>query len=146
MVAWSMFDLRARIPREMSLIRHRFESGYYELSFSRGDRLVTLHRWALAAELLKRHRLPEFAQRFASFTPEEWSSIRFYDADGVEAARRPRSGWFAWIHRLRAKPSHFWMRVWHLPRRNRILGVEGKGKRPLDRAMLEQICRSYETV
>jgi hypothetical protein len=145
-VAWSMFDLRARIPRELSLLRHRFESGYYELTFSQRERLVTLHRWALAAELLKRYRLSEFAQRFASFTPEGWSSIRFYGADGVEAARRPRTGWSTWLHRLAPRSSHFWMRVWHLPRRNRILGVEAKGKRPLDRAVLEQICRSYETV
>jgi hypothetical protein len=145
-VDWIMFDLRARVPQEMSLIRHRFEPGRFELTFSDRYRQVSLYRWGLATELLKKNSLAEFAQRIAAFTPVDWSTIRCDGADGVEGARRPPAGPFAWLSRLRPKSSFFWMRVWHLPHRNRILGVEASGRRPLDRRVLEQISRSYETV
>jgi hypothetical protein len=44
------------------------------------------------------------------------------------------------------KASYYWLGLWHLEEKNRILGVRAEGKKPLDTELLDRICAHYESI
>ena len=142
-IAWSVFDIRVMMPANFKLVHHRFEPGNYELAFEHGSQKIFLYRWAPASVLLAERDLTQFARMISDFSAENPVSS---DIDGGQAVELSLSPRFIWLSRLKASPSFHWMGLWHLERKNRILGVKMQGKRAFDTLMLDRICAGYESL
>ena len=145
-VIWSIFDIRAALPNTLSLLRFRFEAGKYELVFAAARQNIHLHRWAPAAALLDGRDLIQFARAIPEFSAGHPYPSTFDGSEAAEWRISPGSGWWRKMSALRVKSSFFWFRLWHLEEQNRILGVRGESKRPLDFELLNQICAGYESI
>jgi hypothetical protein len=127
-VLWSTYDIRAVVPQTYQLKRHRFEAGKFELDFADGNQHICLHRWALASVK------PEpAAGSMNGCATAEWSLT-------------PKTDWQRWLGRFKPKASYYWLGLWHLEEKNRILGVRAEGKKPLDTELLDRICTHYESI
>lgn len=143
---WCIFDIRAILPRNYKLQRHRFEAGRYELEFADGVQKLHLYRWAPAAVLLREQDLLQFSQTIENFSPRNATRGIINGYRSVEWCHGPRYKWFRWMSRLRRKPAYQWGRLWHVEEKNRILGIAMHGKRPLDVHMLNSMCAHYESL
>ena len=145
-VIWSIFDIRATLPKKMHLLHFRFEAGKYELAFTAGRQNIHLHRWAPAAALLGGQDLIPFIRGIPEFFKGQPTPSIFNGCQAVEWRVSPASGWRQKISPFKVNPSFFWFRLWHLEAQNRILGVRAESKRPLDFELLNQICKDYESI
>lgn len=146
MISWEVFDLRLKIPAALALLHHRFETGRYELLFSDGRQRVRFYRWAPAAALLGGRDLIWFCRKVPDFSAGQPEISTINGCNAVEGHVSPPDDWRRAIRRLRATPSYFWYRLWHLKDKNRLLGVRAESKRALDFQMLNQICTDYESL
>jgi hypothetical protein len=145
-ILWSAYDIRALVPGTFELKHHRFEAGRYELDFAdRGQQLI-LYRWAPASVLLSKQDLVQFARSVARFSKTEPVAGRMNGCDTVEWSASPASDWGRWLSPFIGKASYYWLGIWHLEAKNRILGVRAEGKKPLDTELLDSICNHYESV
>jgi hypothetical protein len=145
-ILWSAYDIRAIVPQTFQLKRHQFEAGKYEIDFADGSQQITLHRWALASILLGQQDLVQFAKTVVSFGKSEPVAGTIDGCDTVEWSVSPNSNWQWWLSRLKRKASYYWLGLWHLEEKNRILGVRAEGKKPLDTEVLDRICSNYESL
>jgi hypothetical protein len=145
-VLWAAYDIRALVPETYQLNRHRFEAGKYELDFADGSQRICLHRWALASVLLAEQDLVQLAKTVAGFNKPEPVAGRTDGCDMAEWSSAPKSDWQRWLGRFKHKSSYYWLGLWHLEEKNRILGVRAEGKKPLDPELLDRICSHYESV
>lgn len=143
---WSVFDIRAKLPAEFRLARHRFEAGKYELRFNDGKQNVYLCRWAPAAAILGGRDLIWFSGTIRGFEAAQSHWVSTDDGKAVEAVKAPTGTWRRAICRLKIKPSFFWCRLWHLEEKNRILSVRAESKTPFDGQLLNRICADYESL
>lgn len=142
-IAWSVFDIRAMMPANFELVRHRFEPGNYELAFEQGSQKIFLYRWAPASVLLSGQDLSQFARMISDFSAADPVPLSIEGGQAVELSFSPR---FIWLSRFRARPSFHWMGLWHLESKNRILGVKMQGKKAFDTQMLDRICSEYDSL
>jgi hypothetical protein len=143
---WELFDIRAAIPVEFALQRYRFEAGQYELNLSSRYHQLRMIRWSPAATLLRRQDLPAMAKK--TFLPgikqtPQWSQT---NAAAVEGRITPSSTAARVASRIRRHPPYRIFRLWHEIGKNRILGVQISGKRPVDHRQFSDICEKYETI
>jgi hypothetical protein len=143
-VAWSIFEMRARIPREFSLSSHSFQTGIYTLTFINRKQHLELYRWAPASAWLSRQDLAQFARTLPEFNTGIPRAVHAQGHQAVEWQRAPRSKWFGWLSHSKRNPAYQWWRVWHVEQKNRILGVRMHGKKPYDDVLLNTICANYE--
>ena len=143
---WAAYDIRAVVPETYQLQRHRFEAGKYELDFADGSQHICLHRWSLASVLLAQQDLVELAKTVAGLNRPEPVAGRIDGHNMAEWSSAPKSDWQRWLGRFKHKPSYYWLGLWHLAEKNRILGVRAEGKRPLDTELLGRICSHYESI
>ena len=145
-ISWAVFDIRAEIPIEFQLQRFRFEAGKYELLFSHKHHQLQMMRWSPAAVILRRKELRSLA--LDEFAVKEKPQPQWLQSDATTVAGQvnPGSavGWF--FSRIRRRPAHRCFCLWHEVEKNRILGVQISGRRPVDRNRFETICRKYETI
>ena len=144
-ILWSIFDIKAKLPQGLRLVQHRFEVGKYELVFNDGMQNIHLQRWAPAAAILGGRDLLWFSGTIPEFAV---GKPRLSTADGggaVEWSISPAGNWGRMLRRLKAKPSYFWFRLWHLEDKNRILSVRAESKLPLDFQLLKRICADYDS-
>ena len=146
MVEWCLFDIRAILPQEFQLTRHRFEAGKFQNEFSFGRQKLILYRWGLASVLLAEQTLIEFTKMLPNVTNGNPAPLPKTHGNTVEWYAFPQSPWLRSLSRLKRKPSFKWLRLWHLEEKNRILGVCAEDKRPLDPDMLDRICSQYESL
>ena len=142
-VIWSVFDIRAKMPANCILASHRFEPGNFELVFEHGSQKIFLYRWAPASVLLAGQDLAQFAKSISDFSVGDPVPVDIDSGPAVELSAFPR---FIWFSRFKAKPSFYWLGLWHLESKNRILGVKMQGKRAFDTLMLDKICANYESL
>jgi hypothetical protein len=145
-VLWSAYDIRAVVPETYQLKRHRFEAGKYELDFADGSQHICLHRWALASVLLAEQDLVQLAGTVAGFNKPEPVAGSMNGCATAEWSRAPKMDWQRWLGRFKHKASYYWLGLWHLEEKNRILGVRAEGKKPLDTELLDRICAHYESI
>ena len=145
-VRWQVFDLRLKLPAALGLLQYRFETGKYELSFSDGRQRVRFYRWAPAAAILGGRDLIWFCKTIPDFGSGRPEVVMIDGYDAIEGHVSPPDDWRRIISRLKAKPSFFWYRLWHLKDKNRLLGVRAESKRALDFELLNQICTDYESL
>jgi hypothetical protein len=145
-VLWSAYDIRAIVPETYQLKRHRFEAGKYELDFADGSQHICLHRWALASVLLAEQDLVELARAVAGFNKPEPVGGSMNGCATAEWSLAPTTDWQRWLGRFKHKASYYWLGLWHMEEKNRILGVRAEGKKPLDTELLDRICTHYESI
>lgn len=145
-VLWSAYDIRALVPETYELKHHRFEAGRYELDFADRAQHIILYRWAPASVLLSKQDLVQFARSVAGFNKTQPVAGNMNGCDTVEWSVSPASDWGRWLSRFIGKASYYWLGIWHLEAKNRILGVRAEGKKPLDTEVLDGICSHYESV
>ena len=100
----------------------------------------------MASVLLDKQDLVQFAKTVASFDRTEPVAGTIDGHDMVEWSASPVADWQRRISRYKHKASYYWLGLWHLETKNRILGVRAEGKKPLDTAVLDYICRHYEII
>lgn len=145
-ILWSAYDIRALVPETFELKHHRFEAGRYELDFADRGQHIILYRWAPASILLSKQDLLQFARSVANFSKTEPVAGKMNGCDTVEWSASPAGDWGRWLSRFSGKASYYWMGIWHLEAKNRILGVRAEGKKPLDTELLDGICSHYEII
>lgn len=145
-ILWSAYDIRALVPGTFELKYHRFEAGRYQLDFEHRGQHVILYRWAPASVLLSKQDLVQFTRSVADFSKTEPVAGKMNGCDTVEWSVTPASDWGRWMSRFLGKASYYWLGIWHLEDKNRILGVRAEGKKPLDTELLDRICSRYETI
>lgn len=145
-ILWAVYDIRALVPEAFLLKRYRFEAGRYELDFARGSQHVILQRWAPASVLLRNQDLVQFAKTIARFGKTEPVAGSMDGCQTVEWSVLPSGAGQRWLARFKRKASFYWLGLWHLEAKNRIMGVRAEGKKPLDTELLGRIFTHYETV
>jgi len=145
-VLWSTYDIRAVVPQTYELKRHRFEAGKFELDFADGNQHICLHRWALASVLLAEQDLVQLARTVGGFNKPEPVAGSMNGCATAEWSLTPKTDWQRWLGRFKPKASYYWLGLWHLEEKNRILGVRAEGKKPLDTELLDRICTHYESI
>jgi hypothetical protein len=145
-ILWSIFDIKAKLPEGLKLLRHRFEVGKYELVFNDGKQNIHLQRWAPAAAILGGRDLIDFCRTIPEFAAGQPPLLAGDDSKTVEWSISPAGSWRKRMCRLKVKPSYFWFRLWHLEDKNRILSVRAESKHPLDFQLLHRICVGYESL
>jgi hypothetical protein len=145
-IAWSVFDIRALVPDNFKLVRHRFAAGRYELEFADGGKKLNLYRWAPASVWLGTEDLLQFAKKNTDFQTENAVSAIINGCRGVEGGTAPRFKWLARLRRFAPKPAFQWWRLWHQKEKNRILGIQLQGNRPGDFLMLNGIVVGYDSL
>ena len=143
---WSIFDIKAKLPGELKLLRHRFEAGKYEIVFNAGLQHIYLQRWAPAAAILAGRDLIWFSGTIPEFAAGQPMLSTEDECNAVEWRISPGGKWLQMLCRLKPKPSYFWFRLWHLEDKNRILSVRAESKRPLDFQLLSRITAGYESL
>ncbi len=143
---WELFDIRVAIPVDFALQRFRFETGRYELNLSSRHHQLRMVRFSPAATLLGRQDLPTMA--IHTFLPKikqkpVWSQT---DDAAVEGRITPSSTAARVASRIRRLPPYRIFRLWHEIEKNRILGVQLSGKKPVDFQRFSDICEKYETI
>jgi hypothetical protein len=146
-----IFGICARLPLGAHLTQFRFETGHYRLLWRRDRLHIGLYRWAPAGAVLSRQPLPVFVdgqfQLSAQGRPhsglEPLEHGRFEAVGGAWTWNRGPQAISAWLApRL---PQRF-VRVWHVPTHNCLMGVEVRGRGGGLTSMFEQLCQHYEVI
>jgi hypothetical protein len=141
---WSVFDIRATLPEKFILTHHRFQPGNYALAFSDGIQTIHLLRWAPASAFLNRQTLAQFAETITHMAQTDFSFGLVNRYPAVEGHLAPHVKKNRWFQRFMAKPVFQVWRFWHLPQKNRILGITIKGHDAIDPHLSNTICESYD--
>ena len=146
-VRWSLFDIRAVIPSQYKLAKYRFEAGRYELNFVSRKETVALYRWGPASALLATEDLVAFAARTLEGQRSEWHPRTWSEHPAAEWEKRfPAGLWARFGERLTGTRHYRKMRLWHLPEKNRIMGVAVRGNKPYPPEFFDTLCLSYESL
>ncbi len=146
-VLWSIFDIRARLPASFWLTSFRFDAGHFFLKFSRRRQVLTLSRWGPASILLSDDDkgLLSLARTFYQISEAD-VALRLSDhgraIDGATTTTGRR--WFPRLNLLNSARAFQRFRVWHLPDKNRILGMRIESNTPFDPDAFGQLCAGYE--
>lgn len=135
----AVYDIRAKLPSQAMLLYHELQPGKYTFRYELGSTFLTLYRFKPAAVILANQSLGEFGRGLFEQNPtsqgEKIASWN-YQAKGVGRL----------IALLRRKPTASWMRLWHAPEQNVILGVKAEGKKLTDTGWLEKVCNNFSSI
>jgi hypothetical protein len=146
-VRWSLFDIKAVIPSQYQLARYRFEAGRYELNFASRKETVALYRWGPASALLAAEDLVAFAAKTLEGQRSDWLALTWSEHPSAEWEKRfPAGLWARFGERLTGTRHYQKMRLWHLPEKNRIMGVTVRGNKPYLPEFFDTLCLSYESL
>ena len=146
-VVWSVFDIRAMMPVQYQLVRHRLDPGQFELAFESKGQQITLYRWGPASILLENRDLVEFAGAMVDTFGNEPHLVTKSSGKVVEwEVHLPLSQWKRLWGYIKTRRPFQKYRLWHIEEKNRILGVSAVGKKPFDSRLLEQIFSGYESI
>jgi hypothetical protein len=141
-VAWAVYDILALLPSGFVPVRHRFEAGRFFLEFRDRRRSISLFRWAPAAVLLRDRDLSRFAETVAGFDGMEFRATAVAGAQAVEGHERTAGVARRLAAALGLRPVRM-ARIWHVPARNRILGIVVEGRFAIDPALMETVRGGY---
>ncbi|MBI5577619.1 MAG: hypothetical protein HY895_00575 [Deltaproteobacteria bacterium] len=141
-VAWAIYDILALLPSGFVLVRHLFEAGRFFLEFRARRRTIGLFRWAPAATLLRDRDLSCFAETVAGLNGMEFQASAVADPSAVEGRERAAGSGRRLASYLGLRPVRT-ARIWHVPDRNRILGIVVTGRFAIDPALMETVWGGY---
>jgi len=144
---WSIYDIRAQVPKTFELDQYRFEPGNFLLVFLSDGRKISLHRWSPAHVLISDSDLSTFAvSRIPALLDAHLNQIS-KEPDELEwESRAEDTAWSRWRNRIRKKPSYRWIRIWHEKKKNRILAIQAEDRKPIGRTLLQTILDGYESL
>ncbi|MCU0559301.1 MAG: hypothetical protein MUD16_03830 [Desulfobacterales bacterium] len=145
-VRWAVFDIRAQLPERFALVRHRFEPGRFVLSFAADRCRLDLYRWAPAAVLLKDSDLTRFAHSVGELAPLRFEATEEPGMAAVEGHRPAAAGIGGRLARRLGLHSVCRARLWHLPERNRILGLRMQARAVIEPGLWRMVNRTYGLV
>jgi hypothetical protein len=145
-IFWSIFDIQVTLPDGLQLVKYTFDAGKFALEFDDGRQKVRLYRWAPAAALLSGRDLIQFAKTIPEFAEAEPHPLTLNGCPAVDWSVFPAGIVQRRISHLKGKPSFFWLRLWHLKDKNRIMGIWAASKTLLDAPMLNRIARDYKSI
>jgi hypothetical protein len=147
LVRWSLFDIQAVIPSQYQLARYRFEAGRYELNFASRKETIALYRWGPASALLVTEDLVAFAARMLEGQRSEWHPRTWSENPAAEWEKCFPAGLWARFGECLTGTRHYRkMRLWHLPEKNRIMGIAVRGNKPYPPDFFDTLCLSYESL
>ena len=141
-VAWAVYDIRALLPSGFALARHRFEAGRFFLEFRDRHRSISLFRWAPAAVLLRDRDLSRFAETVAGLNGMEFQASAVAGPSAVEGRERAAGIGRRLASSLGLRPVRT-ARIWHVPDRNRMLGIVVTDRFAIDPAVMETVWGGY---
>lgn len=136
---WSLYDIRMLLPAGAVPRSHEFLPGRYTLCFENNGTAVTLYRFKPAGTLLHNKNIGKFGASLLNRPPREeggGQAFWLYKAKGLELL----------LAKARRQPPWQWMRLWHEPEHNAILGVKAEGKCLIETGWLETICADYTSL
>jgi hypothetical protein len=143
---FNIFDIKARIPDSFKLMRHRFEPGLFELEFSSKRNVVTFHSWGPASFLLDNKSLPQFAATIFHISEKDIDRID-QDDNIFEWSIEPSPvSLNRFLGSLRIKHVFQRFRIKYSEIKNRIYGINVKGKKPFEDKFFDGICENYESL
>ncbi len=137
-LTWAVFDIRARLPAGMRLIRHRFLPGSFTIEFRQDHLFLSLLRFRPAEQLLHNHTLARFGDHLAAGLPlvsESDPLTATWQSDGSVARRM--------LRRLQGKKAHQVLTLWHIPEKNVILGLHVKSNKPIPGTLIQDVRENY---
>lgn len=140
----AVFDIRAELPEGVLLEAYRFNAGEFELTFRGHRHRYTLYRWGPAAVLLEGQSLSDFVTSRLNMTGLETLTDDDTRLEG-HGLVFPSLGRRLW-NRLRKVPSFRWMQFWHDQEKNKLLGLDISGPRPMDPKICTRLATSYESL
>lgn len=142
---WRVFDICARLPERFRLTGHRFYPGKYVLAFSDKKHRIQLLRWAPASILLRHRTLSQFAGEWAGDPEKGFSERTVNGCSGVEWKTPASANFNRRRLRLTTGPLFQLIRLWHLERQNRILGVAIDGRAAIEPELAADVCGMYDS-
>lgn len=146
LTVWSVFDIRAVLPRVYLLTEHIFKPGNFSMAFMNKSRSLNLFRWAPAAALLGDQSLGVFASAVIGLAADQFTSgtVNGYPATRWHIGTKTRKPWP--LGRTGGTTPYRQGGIWLIEDHNRILGVSLTDRRPITGDQLSEICASYEIV
>jgi hypothetical protein len=141
-VAWAVYDIRALLPSGFARVRHRFEAGWFHLEFRAQHRTIGLFRWAPAAVLLRDRDLSRFAETVAGLDGMDFRATAVSGSPAVEGRERAEGCMRRLASSMGLRPVRT-ARIWHVPARNRILGIVVEGRFAIDPGVMETVQGEY---
>jgi hypothetical protein len=145
-IAWAVFDIQALLPGTFQLNGYQFKPGNYQLAFSDKFQSLKLFRWAPASAFLTQSSLSQFAANTLDLNQADLDTILNLEHPAVEWQVNNTPGWHHRLFPFKRNPAFHWARVWHVPDKNRILGMRLHSKNPIDANMTREICGNYGVV
>jgi hypothetical protein len=144
---WSIYDIRAYVPKTLRLDRYRFEPGNFLLVFLSHGRKITLHRWSPAHALLSDSDLSTVAvSRIPELSGAHLKPVS-NEPDVLEwESRAEDTAWSRWRNRILKKSSYQWFRIRHEKEKNRILAIQAEDRKPTNQTLLRNIFENYESL
>jgi len=140
---WAVFNIQALLPGTFKLNSYQFKPGNYQLAFSDKFQSLKLFRWAPASAFIAQSDLSQFAANTLDLSQASLVTNLTLDHPAVEWQVNNTPGWHHWLFPFKRKPAFHWIRVWHIPDKNRILGIRLDSRKPIDVGMTRDICRNY---
>jgi len=146
-IPWSVFDIRFELDEKFLLISHRFEPGEFELNFKAKGRKLSLYRWSPASIILNNISLLDFAEKKfsaskktpASSDPENPDIVKWENSFSKNKILNRCRG-------LMGLPVISEFCLWHVPDKNRILGVVMDSTDINIKEDFRKICSGYECI
>jgi len=142
--AWRLFEVQALLPKSLQLKHYHFKPGNHELAFKSSILAVKLYRWAPASALLALSNLTAFTADMLQLSEAQLSFTSIQGNPAVEMQPPGVTGWHRHLLRWGIKPALKWVRVWHLERNNRILGISIESKKPFKPNQMAQLCANFQ--
>jgi hypothetical protein len=115
------------------------------LAFSDKKHRIQLLRWAPASILLRQRTLSQFAGEWAGDPEKGFIETTVNGCPGVEWKTPASANFNRRRFRLRSRPLFQLMRLWHLERHNRILGVAIDGSAAINPELAADVCEMYDS-
>ncbi|MGE5256156.1 MAG: hypothetical protein ACM3KE_05760 [Hyphomicrobiales bacterium] len=141
--AWALYDISANLPGHFHRQSHRFEAGRFVLEFRGPRSKLILYRWAPAAVLLKGRDLRAFAEAATGSMGVEIQEFAVGRYAGVEGFDPPPTGLAGRFKATLGMATFRGVRVWHVERRNRILGIRLEARQPIGAGEWREVCDGY---
>jgi hypothetical protein len=146
-VLWSLYDIKAKTPAEFKLLTYRLDAGAFELAFAANRLKATLYRWGPAAVLLGNRGLKDFAGSVFRLPVTEPGEIKINGMPGIQwRSSMPTSRSARLMNRIWPGWAHHHHTLWHVPEKNRILGIGVVGKSAIKSSLIESLCSTYENL
>lgn len=97
--------------------------------------------------LLKDRDLIQFARTLIPDPKGNENPKSYGNGEAVEwRIDPPARTWSQRWGRIKKRPPFQWLRLWHVPKKNRILGVRIWGRRSINPHFLDWVCEGYESL